>query len=464
MSTTLEHLDPASLLIETNVRADLGLDKAFIASIRDHGVLQPVVAVRTDQGVRVRMGQRRTAAAVEVGLPTIPVMVIDASGGDTDRIIEQLTENVHRAGLTDADTVTAVEQLALLGCTAANIAKRTKLPRQRVDQALIVSESDTSRTAVSNGLDLEQAAWLAEFEDDPDEHDRLTRAFTDRPEQARHDLERARRARRERDAATALLATLHAQYPNASAFQGNVYDDPKAKYLGDLKATPKAKDGIRPDEHQDCPGNAFQLRRAGYYNDTPELVHDGIGFDLLWLCTDFKAHGHLDRYKTPSSSTGPEPGTDEAKEQRRLTIALNKAGEAAKAVRVEWLTEFTINGYRNHKLLPVDWPDFMLASLTDSHLAADDKTRGLPKVLELLHLDTGSDELMVANRSSHVLLCARLWSHELHATREIWRQATLTSYLEYLELWGYTLSDVEKCGAGHIDPATAYTNLTEAAS
>jgi ParB-like chromosome segregation protein Spo0J len=38
---TLEHVDPHALVIGDNVRDDAALDAEFIASIREHGVLQP---------------------------------------------------------------------------------------------------------------------------------------------------------------------------------------------------------------------------------------------------------------------------------------------------------------------------------------------------------------------------------------------------------------------------------------
>jgi ParB family chromosome partitioning protein len=44
-----------------NIRTDARLDKAFVASIKDFGVLVPITAVRTVTGdVRVRFGHRRT--------------------------------------------------------------------------------------------------------------------------------------------------------------------------------------------------------------------------------------------------------------------------------------------------------------------------------------------------------------------------------------------------------------------
>jgi signal transduction histidine kinase len=65
---SVEQVDPSTLLVDTNIRSDATLDKDFLASIRDLGVLVPIVAMRTEDGaLRVRYGHRRTLAAVTVG-------------------------------------------------------------------------------------------------------------------------------------------------------------------------------------------------------------------------------------------------------------------------------------------------------------------------------------------------------------------------------------------------------------
>ena len=70
----LEWLDPATLTVDVNVRKDAALTPSFVASIKEHGVMEPVIAHRKDDGtVHVLMGQRRTRAAVEAVRPLIPV-------------------------------------------------------------------------------------------------------------------------------------------------------------------------------------------------------------------------------------------------------------------------------------------------------------------------------------------------------------------------------------------------------
>lgn len=83
--------------------ADQGIKRAFM------GVLTPILAWRdADGGVRVRAGQRRTLAAREAGVATVPVYVVDANDEDTARrIIEQLIENDHREALSDGDSIQA---------------------------------------------------------------------------------------------------------------------------------------------------------------------------------------------------------------------------------------------------------------------------------------------------------------------------------------------------------------------
>ena len=64
MGGTLEHLDPTSLVVGDNVREYPNLNKPFLDSIAEHGVLVPITAIRRDDGaVEVRNGQRRTMAA-----------------------------------------------------------------------------------------------------------------------------------------------------------------------------------------------------------------------------------------------------------------------------------------------------------------------------------------------------------------------------------------------------------------
>jgi ParB family transcriptional regulator, chromosome partitioning protein len=174
---TVEQVDPTTLLVDVNIRSDAALDKDFLASIRDLGVLVPIAAVRTQDGaLRVCYGHRRTLAAVEAGRGSVPVIV--ANGDDADEaarivsqwIVSQWHENEHRSGLSTADKVAAVEQLSLLGLSAAPIVKQTRARKADVEQALATAGSALAKGAATRYefLTLDQAAAVAEFETEPD--------------------------------------------------------------------------------------------------------------------------------------------------------------------------------------------------------------------------------------------------------------------------------------------------------
>ncbi len=100
----VEQVDPSTLLVDLNIRQDTHADPDLVASIRDLGVLVPIVAVRTPtDDLRVRFGHRRTLAAIQAGRPTVPVVVIAEEGSDDaaeiERLIGQWAENEQRSGL-----------------------------------------------------------------------------------------------------------------------------------------------------------------------------------------------------------------------------------------------------------------------------------------------------------------------------------------------------------------------------
>lgn len=134
---TLEHLDPHSLMLELNVRDAADLDAQFVASIKEHGVLIPIAAVRSDDGtVWVRAGQRRALAAREANLSSVPVYVrpataIDEAGQAVERLSEQIVENDQRRQLTEAQRARGIQQMIDAGLSVTKVAKihRTNAPR-----------------------------------------------------------------------------------------------------------------------------------------------------------------------------------------------------------------------------------------------------------------------------------------------------------------------------------------------
>ena len=208
---TLEMLDPATLTVDINVRKDAALTADFVASIREHGVMEPVIAHRKDDGVvHVLMGQRRTRAAVEAGRTSIPVMIIE-SPEEAERIVTQVVENIQRAELTEADEADAYHQLSLIGVSAAAIAKKTGRTKTTVEEALKAKSSTAGAAALGKGYTIDEALIMADFEGDQDATEELESVIADEPDQLLH-VAQMLRDRRDRAAAlAALIAGLEAE-------------------------------------------------------------------------------------------------------------------------------------------------------------------------------------------------------------------------------------------------------------
>jgi ParB family chromosome partitioning protein len=104
-------------------------------SIREFGVLQPVVVRPDDQGYELVMGERRLRAAVEAGLDVIPAIV--RSTADDAMLRDALLENIHRAQLNPLEEAAAYQQLLEeFGTTHEELAHRLGRSRPQVTNTI----------------------------------------------------------------------------------------------------------------------------------------------------------------------------------------------------------------------------------------------------------------------------------------------------------------------------------------
>jgi ParB/RepB/Spo0J family partition protein len=89
----------------TNVRETT--DEGLVASIRRHGVLQPIVVRRTGRRYEVVMGHRRLAAARRLELETVPALVEETV--HDDQVLRQVVENVERRAMNPLDIARALK-------------------------------------------------------------------------------------------------------------------------------------------------------------------------------------------------------------------------------------------------------------------------------------------------------------------------------------------------------------------
>ena len=145
----------------------------LVESIREDGVLQPIIVAPKGDDYLIVAGERRWRAAKRVGLTTIPAIVKDLS---EDQIFElALIENIQRADLNPIEEARGYKQLAdRFGYSAELIAKRMGKSRPQVANTMrllslpeevlaFVEEEKLSVSHVRPLLALNDAKWQIEF-------------------------------------------------------------------------------------------------------------------------------------------------------------------------------------------------------------------------------------------------------------------------------------------------------------
>jgi len=105
------------------------------ASIREHGVVEPILVRRHGERYRIVAGERRWRAAQRAGLKEIPALVRDA--GDREAFELALVENLQRADLNAVEEAEAYDFLLREhGLTQEQVSARVGKERSTVANAL----------------------------------------------------------------------------------------------------------------------------------------------------------------------------------------------------------------------------------------------------------------------------------------------------------------------------------------
>jgi ParB family transcriptional regulator, chromosome partitioning protein len=505
MTTTttpeLLHLDPTTIDIGENVRLDPRLDRDFLASIEAHGVMAPVTAVRlADGSVTLRDGQRRTQAARQLGVPTIPVYVHPAEGDDaaqrTHRVIEQIVLNDHRAQLTEAERARGINQLLLEGVSPTKVAKELSTTKDVVAAAKVAIVSQTAMSALDTGqLNLVEATSFVEFDgDDAAQAELIKVAGTDQFDHRVAQLRAEREDRRRYDETAAAFAAKgyavldrHPSWSDKEHIGTNYLRDGEGLTLTDAAIAamdPKhwavvlvseevfldAQTGESVDERDidfetaDDPDlePAEGLRHARTITETTAWVPEYYCTDPIGAGVSLTSYG-AQRYgvdadrladaNDPEGAIERERAREEAAEkeraERRKLIALNKLGEAAAIVRREWVR----NKLLSRKTAPKGAALYLAEALATRPDLFNDY-HGQKLAPELLGLaDNETPKMAVAKlpatgdgRAQVILLGMVLATTEARTAKDAWRgpQDITKTYLRFLEDNGYTLSDIEQ--------------------
>lgn len=94
---------------QPRIRVDDAALATLTASIREHGVIQPILVTETIDGYRLVAGERRVRAARLAGLDRIPAVVRQLA--DRDQLELALVENLQREDLDPIEAARAYRQL-----------------------------------------------------------------------------------------------------------------------------------------------------------------------------------------------------------------------------------------------------------------------------------------------------------------------------------------------------------------
>ena len=140
---------------------------ALARSIREVGVLQPIVVRVRDGGYELVAGERRLRAARLAGLPTVPAIVREAD--DTDALRQALIENIHREDLSPLELASAYQDLLEeLGTTQEEVAERLGCSRSQVANTirLLSLPGDVQELLAENKIQAGHARALLGLPDD----------------------------------------------------------------------------------------------------------------------------------------------------------------------------------------------------------------------------------------------------------------------------------------------------------
>jgi ParB/RepB/Spo0J family partition protein len=168
-----------------------GYDEAKLnelaASIREHGVLQPILVTPDADGYRVIAGNRRLKASIRAGQRTIPALIktqVDAHR----QFFLNLVENVQRVDLSGKERVEAIRLLAASGLGVREISRGTGISPGTISRWLHIADRPIlARALEEERLDIARAMTLAPVRDDA----ALARLLDEAPRTPRAELNAA---------------------------------------------------------------------------------------------------------------------------------------------------------------------------------------------------------------------------------------------------------------------------------
>lgn len=460
-------VNPEYLQAGENVRRDLRAGKGFLETVRAHGVVKDIDVYVTLTGLVVLDGHRRLDAALALHLESVPVRVVRVDD-EAERIASQLMVNDEAEHCNSAERADAIQQLVLLGVPAQDLRRRGIRGEEVAAARAVASAPQAVRQAAVERpqIDLVGLGHLAELATDAVEDSPVVaKAVADaieRPEQVEHIVARARAEAEEERLLADKRAELEAQGIRVieEARDKSLYDS--GQRLDSL--VDDHGEVLTEATHSSCPGHAAVLY--------PDLTWEGsqrkvTGTRVVLWCTDWKAHGHRNRWARNTSGATSGPMEEEQRKARAEKIRRNKAMDAANGVRRQWIQDRLLTS--GTRLPAVAWrsrlPLYLFPVLRWTHMSVS--SIALEKGRERLACDLPSLRavLPTAPAAEVALLTFALAAMEGSIEKDTWTDTRGVSammtrlHLRFLEQLGYTLSDVESAYCQDVEAATDASDL-----
>jgi len=124
----------------------------LVDSIREHGILEPLVVAKTPAGYQIIAGERRWRSAKILGLKTVPAIIKETT--PKGMLEMAIVENVQRIDLNPIERARAFQRLIdEFGLTTADIAQRIGKSQSYVSNSLrLLTLPDAIKDGVLSGL------------------------------------------------------------------------------------------------------------------------------------------------------------------------------------------------------------------------------------------------------------------------------------------------------------------------
>ncbi len=250
-------------------------------SIREHGVLQPILVRELDGAYQLIAGERRWLASQRAGLTSIPCRVVDVI--DQTAFDYALEENLKRKDLSDIEKAQAFRQyLDHFHCSIEELGKQLSMSRSAVSNILRLLELPESvRNALSAGkISSGHARSLLPLP----EADQLALCGQIQAEQLSvRQSENIVRQMLGREKKVPVVAPVVAPVPVADQSVPAVFEDAAEQPTGVMEThsiesssgfSPQSPDGQSPDGQPMAPSGdqGWQTPQAGSHDDEPPQI------------------------------------------------------------------------------------------------------------------------------------------------------------------------------------------------